>query len=222
MLACAHRLIENHIVTSTGAWASGRGQHRGIGIAGRTAGIIGLGSVGSLVAEQLKGLGLDVVALDRPSARATAQSLGIELVDMLTLAARSDFVVVTAALTPANRHMIGGEFFAAMRPSASFINIARGGLVDQPALTQALESGRIAGAALDVYDPEPPDPADPLLRLPNVIVTPHALCWTADFTREVSASVVEALLAASRGEIPRTARAQDHLDPAAWRGARTT
>lgn len=219
VLACAHRLVENHEVTSSGAWATGRGRHRGVGIAGRTVGIVGLGSVGSLAAEQLQSLGLDVIALDRPSARATAASLGVELVDLPELARRSDFVVVTAALTPQNRRMIGPEFFAEMQSTAYFVNIARGGLVDQGALTQALETGQIAGAALDVYDPEPPSPEEPLLKLPNVIVTPHALCWTADFTRDVSASVVESLIAASRGEIPPAALVRDSLDSQTWRGA---
>ncbi|PVU82233.1 glyoxylate reductase [Cellulomonas sp. WB94] len=219
LLACAHRLVENHRVTVGGLWSTERGKHRGIGIAGRTVGIIGFGGVGSLFAQQAAALGLKVIANDRPEARARADAMGVELVDRHTLAARADFVVVTAALTEDNRHMLDAEFFAAMRPTAYFINVARGGLVDQAALTRALTDGVIAGAAIDVFDPEPPADDDPLFALDNVICTPHALCWTEDFTRNVSASVVEAVIAASRGEVPATTLGRDALDEATWRGA---
>jgi phosphoglycerate dehydrogenase-like enzyme len=219
LLACAHRLVENHQVTVNGQWGTERGQHRGLGVAGRTVGIIGFGSVGSLLAEHLQALGMTVVANDRPQGRARADALGVELLDRTELASRSDYVVVTAALTEENRHMLDEEFFAAMQPSAYFINIARGGLVDQAALTRALAEGQIAGAAIDVYDPEPPAADDPLFALDNVICTPHALCWTADFTRDVSASVVESLIAAARGQVPAATLGRDALDEARWRGA---
>jgi phosphoglycerate dehydrogenase-like enzyme len=216
VLACAHRLVENHMAASTGRWVEERGRHRGIGVHGRVAGIVGFGSVGSLVAEQLQGLGMTVIALDRPSARERAAELDVELVDLGELARRSDVVVVTAALTAASRHLVDEAFLAQMRPTAYLVNVARGGLVDQAALTVALQEGRIAGAALDVLEPEPPSADDPLLRLPTVIVTPHALCWTADFTREVSTSVIDSVIAASRGVVPETALA----DPGSeWRGA---
>lgn len=218
VLACAHRLVENHMVASTGRWAEGRGKHRGIGVDGRTVGIVGLGSVGSLVAEHLQRLGMRVIGIDRPSARARAAERGIELVAQDELARRSDFVVVTASLTPQNHHLIDADFIARMPRESYLVNVGRGGLVDQAALTAALAEGRIAGAGLDVFDPEPPAADEPLLRLPNVIVTPHALCWTADFTRDVSASVIESVIAASRGEVPTATLSADALQD--WRGAR--
>lgn len=221
LLACAHRLLENHRVTVSGRWAVERGAHRGIGVDGRTVGILGFGSVGSELAEMLAPLGVTVIANNRSGRSARAAQLGVELVDRATLAARSDFVVVTAALTDENRGMLDESFFEAMRSTAYFINIARGGLVDQPALTQALRNGQIAGAALDVYDPEPPLAADPLFAMDNVICTPHALCWTADFTREVSRSVMDAVIAVSRNEIPETALGRDALDEQSWRGRAT-
>jgi len=221
LLACAHRLVENHRVTVSGQWSTERGRHRGIGLDGRTVGIIGFGSVGSCLAEILAPLGVTVIANTRSGSSPRAAELGVELVDRQTLAARSDFVVLTAALTAENRGMIDASFFAAMNPTAYFVNIARGGLVDQSALTESLRSGQIAGAALDVYEPEPPDPEDPLLTMDNVICTPHALCWTADFTRNVSTSVVNALITVSRNEIPDTTLAREAVDEATWRGART-
>jgi phosphoglycerate dehydrogenase-like enzyme len=167
-------------------------------------------------------LGVTVIANTRSGSSARAAQLGIELVDRQTLAARSDFVVVAAALTAVNYGMLDEAFFAAMKPSAYFINIARGGLVNQPALTEALRAGLIAGAALDVYEPEPPAPDDPLFAMDNVICTPHALCWTADFTRDVSASLMEAVIAVSRNEIPDTALGTEALDAATWRGRKGT
>lgn len=220
LLACAHRLIENHRGAVGGQWAAERGAHRGIGVDGRTVGILGFGSVGSELAQMLAPLGATVVATTRSGKSEKATQLGIEVVDRETLAARADFVVVTAALTAENRGMLDEAFFATMRPSAYFINIARGGLVDQTALTVALRAGTIAGAALDVFEPEPPAPDDPLFAMDNVICTPHALCWTADFTKAVSASVMEAVIAVSRNEIPATALGGNALDATTWRGAK--
>lgn len=219
LLACAHRLMENHHVATAGRWASERGAYRGTGVDGRTVGIVGLGSVGSELAQMMAPLGVTVIANIRSDSSATAAQLGVELVDRQTLAARSDFVVVAAALTNENYGMLDEVFFAAMKPTAYFINIARGGLVNQPALTAALRAGLIAGAAVDVYEPEPPAPDDPLFAMDNVICTPHALCWTADFTRDVSTSVMKAVIAASRNEIPATALGIEALDADTWRGA---
>ena len=220
VLACAHRLIENHRVTTTGNWASGRGQHRGAGVRGRVAGIVGFGGVGRQVADHLMHLGYTVITVDRPSVRESAAGAGVELCDLMTLAERSDVVVLTAALNPSSRGMISAEFLAAMREDAWLVNVARGGLVDEAALIQALQEGRIAGAALDVFDPEPPAVDNPLFTMENVILSPHALCWTADFTREVSGSVMAALLEASRGRVPGAALRRELVDPNLWRGAR--
>ncbi|WP_127125774.1 2-hydroxyacid dehydrogenase [Georgenia sp. SYP-B2076] len=201
LLALSHRLVENHRLAAGGDWER-RGQRRGIGVAGRTVGIVGLGGVGSEVARLIAPLGVRIVSEDRPSARARAAELGVELVSRTRLAAESDFVVLTAALTPSSRHLVDAGFLAAMRPTAYVINVGRGQLIDQAALTEALRAGRIAGAALDVLDPEPPAPDEPLLRMDNVIVTPHSLCWTADFVRDGSGSVVEALVDVARGRRP--------------------
>ncbi|MBG0737889.1 glyoxylate reductase [Paeniglutamicibacter antarcticus] len=217
VLAAAHRLIENHQVAVSGQWDTGRGKYRGIGVDGRTAGIIGFGSVGIQLAEYLQALGVTVITTERNAS--AAQQRGIDSHPLFELARRSDFVIVTAALTDETRGMLAADFFAAMQASAYFVNIARGGLVDQAALVRALQEGEIAGAALDVFDPEPPAKDDPLLALENVILSPHALCWTADFTHSVSASVMASVVQAARGEIPAAALNRDLLDPSTWRGA---
>lgn len=217
LLAAAHRLVENHRVMENGLWQQKRGEYRGPGINGRTVGIVGFGGVGTQLAEYLRPLGAEVITTERNSARAA--KFGLDSFPLLELARRSDFVVVTAALTAESRGMLGPEFFSAMRPGAHFINIARGGIVDQNALTQALQDGRIAGAALDVFDPEPPGKDDPLFALENVILSPHALCWTADFTRDVSESVMTAVIQAAGGQIPQSALNRESVDTQTWRGA---
>lgn len=201
LLAVSHRLVENHRAATAGRWAD-RGRYRGAGLAGRTVGIVGLGGVGADLAGLLAPLGVRVIAADPYASVERAASLGVALVEVARLAAESDYVLVTAALTPETRHLVGAEFLAAMKPSAYVVNVARGGLVDQAALTTALRDGSIAGAALDVLDPEPPAAGDPLLTMDNVIVTPHALCWTADFTRDVATSAIEAIIDVAHGRPP--------------------
>lgn len=201
LLAVSHRLVENHNAATAGRWTD-RGRYRGAGLAGRTVGIVGFGGVGAELAGLMAPLGVRVIAADPYASAESAASLGVALVEVGTLAAESDYVVVTAALTPETHHLVGAAFLAAMRPTAYLVNVARGGLVDHAALTSALRDGSIAGAALDVLDPEPPAPGDPLLTMDNVIVTPHALCWTADFTRDVATSVIEAIVDVAHGRAP--------------------
>ncbi len=139
----------------------------------RTLGIVGLGAIGWQVARRAFGFDMRVLyssAHAHPDLEAQAP---ITRVDIETLLRESDFVSIHAALTPATRHMFGSAQFALMKSSAYLINVARGGLVDQPALYAACRDGQIAGAALDVTDPEPISVTDPLLDLPNVIVVPH-------------------------------------------------
>jgi phosphoglycerate dehydrogenase-like enzyme len=123
-------------------------------------------------------LDLNLLAAD-PYADATElAALGAQLVPLDTLLATADFVCVTCLLTPETRHLIDARALALMRRSAYLINVARGPIVDEAALLDALTSGQIAGAGLDVFESEPIGASHPLLQLPNVIVTPHALCWT--------------------------------------------
>lgn len=196
LLALSHRLVDNHRAAAAGRWAD-RGSYRGLGLAGRTVGIIGFGGVGADLAELIAPLGVQIVTVDRPSVRARQEAgelPDVELVTLDDLAARSDYVILTASLTPTSHHMVDADFLARMPATSYVINVGRGPLIDQAALTEALRTGSIAGAGLDVLEQEPPAADEPLLTMDNVIVTPHALCWTADFVRDVSGSVMDALI----------------------------
>ncbi|MEX2173470.1 MAG: C-terminal binding protein [Pirellulaceae bacterium] len=140
-------------------------------IEGQTLGIVGLGNIGRKLAEKARGLGLMMVATSRSRRE---PMLGVEYVELDELLARSDYVSLHTPLTAETRHLIGAAQLAKLKPSAYLINTARGGLIDHAALAQALTAGQLAGAALDVQDPEPPDLSQPPYNDPRVIVTPHA------------------------------------------------
>ncbi|HET7056124.1 MAG TPA: NAD(P)-dependent oxidoreductase, partial [Thermomicrobiales bacterium] len=133
---------------------------------------------------------------------AVAEAMGVDLVDLDTLLRESDFVVVSAALTPETRNMIDADRLALMKPTAFLISTARGGLVDQQALYEALRDHRIAGAGMDVFAQEPVDPNEPILQLDNVVVTPHALCWTDECERMMGENVLGSIQDVAAGRVP--------------------
>lgn len=151
------------------------GMPAGLEVGGKTLGIIGLGAAGTELARRATALGMRVLAIRQTPARGgqeIASFVGGPK-DIDHVLAQSDFVVLLATLTDGTRNMIGPREFALMKPSAYLINVARGGLVDRNALIDALKSGRIAGAGFDVFWSEPADPKDPLLALPNFVLSPH-------------------------------------------------
>ena len=142
---------------------------------GETAGLVGLGAIGQALARRLQPFGLRVIAYDPYVEEHPARELGVRMVgDLHALLSESDWVSVQVPLNGETRHMLGEREFRAMKRTAYFVNCCRGGVVDEAALTRALQGGWIAGAGLDVFEQEPTDPANPLLRLENVIATPHA------------------------------------------------
>ncbi len=162
-----------------GGW---RGLVHATSMLGATVGIVGFGRIGRGVAERLAGWGTTILAHD-PYVSAAAP--GVTMVDLPTLLASADVVTLHATPTAENRHMIDAHALARMKPGAILVNTGRGWFVDYAALREALIGGVIAGAALDVYDREPPDPADPLFSMPNVIATPHVAAWTHDGIQNV-------------------------------------
>lgn len=201
MLALSHRLLEKDRLTRSGGWAR-KLDYMGRGLTGRTLGSIGLGNIARELFRLAAPLEMRFLASDPYISADEATAMGVELVDLETLLRSADFVSVNCALTPETRHLLNAERLGMMRSTAYLISTARGPIVDQAALTAALGEGRIAGAGLDVFEEEPIDPADPLLALPNVIVSPHALGWTDEWALRTGRSACEAVLALAAGRVP--------------------
>jgi D-3-phosphoglycerate dehydrogenase / 2-oxoglutarate reductase len=155
-------------------------------------GVVGLGHIGAAVASRALALGFAVAAHD-PVARDVD---GVSMLSFAELLATSDVISLHVPLGPATRHLLDDHAFALMKPGAVLVNTARGGLVDPAALARALDSGRLAGAALDVLDPEPPASGNPLLRHERVIVTPHAAFYSEESLAELKRRVAEGLVSA--------------------------
>jgi D-3-phosphoglycerate dehydrogenase len=152
---------------------------------GETVGIVGLGNIGSAFAKRVAGLEMQVIACDPYVDEAHFKRLGVERVSLEELAARADYVSVHSLLNASTRHLINAAFLRRMKPTACLINTSRGSVVDEKALLQALQEGWIAGAALDVLETEPAAADNALLRLPNVIVTPHAAYYSTAAVAQV-------------------------------------
>ncbi len=192
MLALSRRLVEEMDVARGLDW-----------LWRKTLGIVGFGSIGRAVARRARGFTMRVLAYDPAPRPEAAGALGVDLVGLDELLAAADIVVLHANVTDESRGMIGEAQLRAMKPTALFVNAARGALVDQSALARALEEGWIAGAALDALDPEPPAADDPILRAPNCIITPHNSSQTAETSRRVNAQVCESIINVLAGRRPR-------------------
>ncbi len=201
VLALAHRLADKDRITRAGAW-NDRLHYMGVGLTGRTLGLVGLGNIGREICRLIAPFGMHVLAADPYATPEGAAAVGVEVTDLDDLLARSDFVGICCALTAETHHLIHAERIARMKPTAYLINVARGPIVDQAALTAALQQRRIAGAALDVFEQEPVDPHDPLLALDNVIVAPHAICWTDECFLGNGSSACRSLLDVAAGREP--------------------
>ena len=170
MLAVARDIPRIDAKTKRGAWPRGFVKQ----LHGKTLGIVGLGTIGQQFARIARGIGMRVIAWTRHANILTAQELDLEFVPLADLYKRSDVVSIHVRMTPETTKFVGEREFGLMKPSAIFLNTARGGVVDEQALIQALESGKIAGAGLDVFETEPLPENAPIARLPNAILTPHS------------------------------------------------
>lgn len=211
LLALAHKLPAKDRLTRSGAWHQ-KLDHMGVGLTGRTLGLIGLGNIGRELARIAAPLEMRYVAFDPFVQPDAARALGVELLDLDSLLRQADFVCVCCALTAGTRHLLNAERLALMKPTAFLINVARGPIVDQRALTDALREGRIAGAALDVFEQEPIDADDPLLALDDVIVAPHAICWTDELFRGNGRAACRSILEVAAGRIPEDVVNRDVLE----------
>jgi len=181
ILSCTRRIVQLNDVVKKGGWKAQTDPdiQRGIWpkmsrLQGQTLGLVGFGRIPRTLVPKAKGFGLRIVAYDPYIAAGIAKEMGVELVSLEYLLSESDIVSLHCALTSENKHMFGLAQFKMMKTTAYLINTGRGPLVDHKALYTALTEGYLAGAALDVTEPEPIDPNDPLLKLDNVIITPHS------------------------------------------------
>lgn len=218
ILALAGKLMLKDRLTRTGRWRE-RNDHMGIGLTGKTLGVIGAGRIAKELLRMARTFDLSLVASDPYADRVELGYLGTQLVDLDTLLATADFVVVCCLLNAQTHHLIGARELARMKPSSYFINVARGPIVDEAALIDALRRNGIAGAALDVFETEPVDPANPLLAMDNVIVTPHSLCWTDECFHNMAVTGLSSIVDALSGRRPQfivNRQVLDHSRVRAW------
>lgn len=213
LLALSHRLLIKDRLTRAGLWHE-KLNHMGIGLTGRTLGLIGLGNIGREILRVAAPLEMRHVAFDPFVGPVTAQALDVELLELDALLERSDFVCVCCTLTPETRHLLNEQRLSRMKPASFLINVARGPIVDQAALTKVLREGRIAGAGLDVFETEPVDADDPFLKLDNVIVSPHAICWTDELFRGIGREACQSILDVAAGRVPQGVVNREVLDRA--------
>lgn len=197
LLAMARNVAQADAALKQGRWE--RSAWTGIELHGRTLGIVGLGRIGKLVAERAHAFGMQLIGYDPFVSDERAREMSVELVGLDELAARADIVTLHVARTPETVGLIGAEFMAKARPGIRIVNVARGGIVDEAALYDALVSGQVAGAALDVFDAEPCTDS-PLFGLPNVVVTPHLGASTHEAQDKAGVTIAEQVGLALAGD----------------------
>ncbi len=218
VLALAGRLMIKNQITRQGpeGWAK-RDDYMGQGLVGLTYGAIGIGNIGAEFFRIARPLDMNFIAHDPYVDENVAKELGVELVSLEDVFRRSDFVSVTCPLTEGTRGLVNAERLALMKPTAYVINTARGPIVDQAALAEALRQGQIAGAGLDVFELEPAPEDDPIFTCENVITTPHALCWTDQCFAGNGAADIRAVLDVMNGIVPEGIVNGAITDSANWR-----
>jgi glyoxylate reductase len=206
MLSQARRLPEADKALREGKWGLWSPTFMlGHDLRDKTLGIVGLGAIGTAIAERAKGFRMRLLYWSRSRKPEVEQELGIEYRAFPDLLSETDYLHITVALSPETKGLIGADQFAMMKPGAVLINTARGPIVDQKALYEALASGHLGGAALDVFEREPIPPDDPLLAFPNLVVAPHVGSATVETRQRMADMAVDNLLAFFRGEPPPSA-----------------
>lgn len=204
LIAISRRIAEGDRFVRDGKWVHAWGPKMFIGrdVHGKTLGIIGLGRIGTTVAKRAKGFDMRVLYYDKYRDSEKEKEMDIEYTQLENLIKKSDFITLHVPLTDETRHLIGSNEFKKMKKSAYLINTSRGPVIDQEALHQALINKDIAGAALDVFKEEPINPDSPLLKLDNIILTPHIGSASVETRKEMSDTAVKNVIAAIKGKKP--------------------
>jgi D-3-phosphoglycerate dehydrogenase len=198
ILALAKDVPSQHAAIRAGGWP----RRPNLPLRGRTLGIAGLGRIGKAVAERGSAFRMRLIAYEPYPDRAFAKRFGVELVSFEQLLAESDFLSLHLPLTEQSRHLMDKKTLFRMKPTAYLVNTARGGLVCEADLCEALETGRIAGAGLDVFEEEPTQAGNPLFRFEKVVVTPHAAGVDLQSRDDMAVSAARTIVALSRGQWP--------------------
>ena len=214
-LAMAHRLATKDRLTRDGRWKE-KGDYLGYGLTGKVLGVIGVGNIGQEVFRMAKPWDMVHLGCDPYVPQAAVTNLGVKMVDLDTLLKQSDVISVNCLLSDETKHLIGARQFGLMKPSAFFINTARGPVVDEAALIEALASKRIAAAAIDVFEQEPTPADNPLFQFDNVIVAPHAVCHTDECMRLLGESAFASAVDLAHGRRPPHIVNAQALGHAAW------
>ena len=202
VLSLSHQLrIKDQLIRS-GRWEDTK-DYMGMGLVGKTMGLIGMGNIGKETFKLAKPFGMNHITYDPFITASDAAEVDAEIVDMETLMKTADFVCVCCPLNDHTRGLVNAKYIGMMKPTAYLINTARGPIVDQKALTEALQNGDIQGAGLDVFENEPIDDNDPLLSLDNVILTPHSICWTDECFDGNGKSACESIITVASGKYPK-------------------
>lgn len=202
LLAQARGIVPLVTSTRNGQWDPMRSGpvHR---LREQTLGVVGFGRIGQATAEKGRGLGLHVLVYDPMLNREAVARVGATAVDLETLARESDYISLHTPLIENTRHLVNAQFLSLMKPTAYLINAARGPLVDETALLAALQSGQIAGAALDVVETEPAPPDHPLLREERILITPHSAWYSEEAKIEMRTRAAEEVVRVLQGQPPR-------------------
>ena len=201
VFALSGRLMDKDRLVRTGRW-NDRTDFMGTGLTGRTLGLIGAGGIGQELIPLALPFFRQIFVSDPYVETGKLAALGAVKTSFEQLLAESDFVVTACPLNDETHHLMNARAFAQMKPSASFINVARGPVHDEAALIRALQSNQIASAALDVTETEPLSVTSPLARMDNVILTPHALCWTDECFEEIARTALRSIVDVSLGKPP--------------------
>jgi phosphoglycerate dehydrogenase-like enzyme len=202
MLALTRRVVSADKAVRAGEWSRKYGDLRGTEIMGKTVGIVGLGRIGSAVARRLKPFGVELIYYDVVANPGLEAEIGIERVGLDDLLRSSDIITLHLPYTPGTHHLISRREIGMMRDGARVVNTARGRIIDQEALVEALGRGKVAGAALDVFEEEPLDPGSPLASIDNVILTPHLGASSNEAMERMAVQVAEGALKVLRGAAP--------------------
>jgi len=200
LLACARKTLVFDRIVRRGSWDFRKGGaiHR---LQGKVLGLVGCGKIGLAVARRMTAFGVRVIAFDPYLKRAGE---GVELTDLSTVLGTSDFISIHCPLTESTRHLIGEMEFKKMVKKPVIVNTSRGPVVDENALLRALETGQVSGAGLDVVETEPPDPGNPLLKMENVVLSPHTAFYSEESVSQLKRDAAESVVAVLQGRWPKS------------------